>query len=203
MERRRAGGCYSMKKLFACALGLPALAMALSGCCANNPCDCQDLLEDALYFQFDSTFTAADIDTVYLTRYSAGYGITPLVQAVLVRKARLPYAVHRKLVEAGLDTAHTIVLANNYPFPPGTTGGKINQFTYQLQVREGDVARININTLRPTHNYSIGQIGLRGQYTGDGCCTCYRNTRKTVVLNGQHLDQTETSGQPVPIVLHK
>ena len=191
-----------MRKFFSRSLALlPVLLLA--GCCANNPCDCQDLLEDALYFKFDNTFTAADIDTVYLSRYAGGYGLVPLTQATLVRTTRLPYAVHRKLVAAGLDTANTIVLANNYPFTPGSTGGKISQYTYLLQVRHADTARTApASQPHPLRTYSIGLIRLAGQYTGDGCCTCYQNTRKTVVLNGQHLDQTETSGQPIPIVLH-
>ena len=62
---------------------LPALAtcLALASCCANDTCNCQDELADALFFRFNYTrkrqldasgktigFNASDVDTIRVSR---------------------------------------------------------------------------------------------------------------------------------------
>lgn len=51
-------------------------------------------------------------------------------------------------------------------------------------------------------SYVLRDINLRGELEGTGCCTCYRNTAKTVALNGRRYDLTEKDDRlPVPLEL--
>ena len=66
-------------RFFSFSSGLALLAAALlAGCCANNTCDCQDELEDAIQLRFktsDTTstrptgFRLAELDTIRIVRY--------------------------------------------------------------------------------------------------------------------------------------
>ncbi|WP_223649115.1 hypothetical protein [Hymenobacter psoromatis] len=200
---------------------LPPL-LALAGCCANSPCNCQDTLADSLYFSLNQDvasgkgFSATEVDTVYLLRYNpaaAGttYDSLLLTRQQLRRNQRNTLLLKNKLILAGLgddtipslDTLKTtVVLSNAYPFSPGTTGGKLSNYYYKLLIKD--------KSMKNTKSYSflINQIVLGGQYKADGCCTCYENTQKQVNVNGQPYTVTEVGGGgatsiPVPIVLSK
>jgi hypothetical protein len=210
-----------MKYLLRALLFLPFGLLA--GCCANDTCGCDDLLADSLYFQFDTTqFQASDIDTVYLARYSTtdstrAIDSVQLTRSQLSRNASL-LAV-REQVPKGYNTdGSIIILSNNAPFSPTTTGGKLSQYTYRLSVPQGDSRYGPLGKPQPRtmYGYRFGPIVIQGQYKADGCCTCYANTRKTVVVSSNFsalrrtfFDATEnsgaggTGGQPVPIVLHR
>ena len=198
---------------------LPPL-LALAGCCANSASDCQDTLADALYFVFtpttiatDSTFSVAEVDTVYLLRYNpanagATYDSLLLTQRQLRLNQRHTPLLAQKLQMASLsDTLKNtvVVLSNAYPFRPGTTGGKLSDYYYTLLIKDKSMQ----GTVPPkTYAFYINQIALTGQYKADGCRTCYENTKKQLNVNGKLYDVTEPSGGgessvPVPIPLTK
>ena len=177
--------------------------MLLAGCCANNACNCDDLFADALYFKFDpKSFTAADIDTVYLLRYNNANAQQRPDSVALIYAQRRSTVVIRRLLEVQLDTT-TLVLSNNVPFNPAAAGGKLNQYNYQLRVREGN------SRLGRVYTYVLNRIALTGRYQADGCCTCYENTLKTVNVStlgaatGAVYNVTETGSSPTPILLSK
>ncbi len=200
-------------------LPLSPLLMLLAGCCANNACNCQDTLEDSIYLTLSDdpanskSFTAAELDTVYLLRYNpltAGrnYDSIPLTRTLLLHQQRHTPLLAYKLGIVGIDTSkgndkhplttpNTIVLSNASPFVPGATGGKLSSYYYSLVVKDKSV--------KPTQTYTfaINQINLKGQFNADGCCTCYKNILKQVRVNGITWGLTETEGKPIPVVLYK
>lgn len=198
---------------------LPPL-LALAGCCANSACNCQDILADSIYLTLrtgpatdSQAFTAAELDTVYLTRYlirrdsmatKPPPDFVPLTSMALRRQQQRTPLLANKLVLAGLDSTktNTIVLSNTSPFRPGSAVGKLSDYFYVLLIQDKSV--------KNTKNYSfrIDQLMLAGQYKADGCCTCYQNTKKLASVNGRQYDVTETGGGgensvPVPILLAK
>ena len=179
----------------------------LAGCCANNACNCNDLFADALYFTLDpKSFTASDVDTVKLLRYSNTNAALPLDSATLIKGRRRDPTIGRRLIELGIDTTATYVyvISNNYPLPPAATGGKLSQYTYAFRIYQGDSLRIVRNGVsRPRSIYTlpIGHAILEGKYEADGCCTCYQNTKKAVFINGRLRDVTETVDRPVSLIV--
>ena len=219
-----------MTTFFRCAAFAPLLAL-VAGCCANNACNCDDLQADSLYLVLKDTpstpadttyFTAAQLDTVYLQRYATATparpatATTPAIPAqpegalsapitiVRAQQTTVNSALRRKLNKANLPTT-TLVISNNTPFAPGTTGGKLNAFNYLLTVQDRSV-----KTPRRLYKFTLDNIALQGQYEGDGCCTCYENTKKQFRLVGRNtrtIDVTESgSGNdktPVPVTISK
>ncbi|MDO7887086.1 hypothetical protein [Hymenobacter cheonanensis] len=208
----------------------PLLAL-LAGCCANSANDCDDLLADSLYFTLRSVpnpnvpgdmsyFTDAELDTVYLQRYAPARPAKPATattpatpaqpagalsdpQAIIrakQTKATLNSAVVRKLDGANLPYT-TLIISNNSPFSPSTTGGKLSAYNYVLTVQDRSVKN------QKRYLFDISNIQLTGQYYADGCTTCYENTGKRFQVNGGKLSPdpvvTETSGQPIVTVLSK
>ena len=199
---------------------LPPL-LALAGCCANSACNCQDTLADSIYLTLkigpandSKAFTAAELDTVYLTRYlirrdSAATkpppDFIPLTGTTLRRQQQRTPLLAKKLNLAQLDSTktNTIVLSNTSPFRPGSAVGKLSDYFYVLLIQD----RSNVKNIK-SYSFRIDQLMLTGQYKADGCCTCYQNTKKLVNINGQQYDATETGGAgensvPVPILLSK
>lgn len=156
-------------------------ALALAGCCANNACDCQDLLADAVFLRFDvgsgpGQFAPADVDTVYLLRYA---------QAPSTGKPD-SLAVVRPLARAGSP----IVISNTAPFAPGAAGRQLNSYYYTVFVQPAK------QPARRT-SFFVNQIRLRGRYRADGCCTCYENLEKSVAVNGVRKEQPSDSARAV------
>jgi hypothetical protein len=222
-----------MKLLFRGAACAPLLAL-LAGCCANNTNTCDDLQEDSLFLvpltdpTTGGSFTRQELDTVYLQRYAPATparpatGIRPVIPAQLKGALSAPVNIVRaqqttvnatllrKLNAANLTAANTIVISNTTPFGPSTAGGKLNAYNYVLTIHDRSVKGA------PTYADTLVQIEFKGQYTADGCTTCYENTQKTFVLKGQRttrtIDATErevksdTKGSvkvPVPIPITK
>jgi len=208
---------FLLRALLCLPLGL------LAACCANDACGCNDLLADSLYFQFDtSQFQANDIDTVYLARYSTSDSTRVIDSVQLTRRQLAVNATQlqtSKQLPSSFNTDGSIViLSNNAPFSPTTTGGKLSQYNYRLSVPEGNsrYGTAGKPQRRTVYTYRIRPIMIKGQYKANGCCTCYVNTRKTVVVRNNFLavknaffDVTENNGeggaggQPVPILLHR
>jgi len=208
---------YFLRALLYLPLGL------LAGCCANDACGCNDLLAVSLYFQFDtSQFQANDIDTVYLFRYSVSDSTKAIDSVQLTRRQLVVNSkqlLAKQQLTAPFNTDSSIfILSNNAPFSPTTTGGKLSQYNYRLSVPKGNslYGTAGKPQRRTVYDYRIGPIVIKGQYKADGCCTCYANTQKTVVVRNNFLavknvffDVTENNGaggaggQPVPILLHR
>jgi len=189
-------------KTFVRCLALAPLLTLVAACCANSPCNRDDLQADSLYLTLKSlpvgdptSFTAAELDTVYLRRYrlTAIDSITDPV--LLLRKQQRDTSIRAKLKSAGLDTT-TLVISNITPFAPSTTGGKLSAYNYLLTVRDGAKGS-------KTYNFRLTDIVLTGNYEADGCCTYYRNTKKTFRVNNTLQDVTETGKNPVAVTLAK
>lgn len=210
----------------------PLLALVAS-CCANSANTCDDLYADSLYLVLANnitnadtvatSFTRAELDTVYLQRYTTAKaavpanGATPAVPAaaaaysdpvsiVQAQQTTINSALKERLKAAGFATSNTLVISNNAPFAPSTTGGKLSAYGYILKIHDLSVKNA------ATYVDTLTQIQLQGRYNADGCTTCYENTQKTVVRKGKHMTQpfnvTETTVQgtikvPVPLPITK
>lgn len=139
----------------------PALLLA-SGCCANNVCDCQDAQADAVALRFSSAFSAADLDTLVIQRSPLPYRATTKAESVT-------------LIRTGSQVRDSVLLNNNTPFTQvGST--KLNGYRYVVQYL---VQRPGGKPV-PTTALVIDSTRLRGSLSGNGCCTCYANSQKTV-----------------------
>lgn len=223
-----------MKLFFRGAACAPLLAL-LAGCCANNANTCDDLQADSLYLvlannrtnadTLSTSFTRAELDTVYLQRYAPATperaatttrpvaipaqprgALSAPVNIVRAQQTNTPAALRRKLAAASLTAANTIVISNTTPFSPSTAGGKLNAYNYVLTIHDLSVKGA------PTYVDTLVQIQFQGQYNADGCTTCYENTQKTFVLKGQRttrtIDVTEKETKngvkvPVPVPITK
>ena len=158
------------------------LLLLLSGCCANNVCNCNDAVEDAITLQFRynpadtltaGNFRAADLDTIVLKRYALPRTATSKFDSL---------TVIRPAARAG----DSLLITSNSPFAQaGAT--KISGYSYVVQYlahppkKGGGVTVLTIN-----------RTSLAGTFAGDGCCTCYLNTRKLVYVNNLSVPQDLT-----------
>jgi len=141
---------------------LAPVLLLLSGCCANNVCDCQDAQADAVELRFSSAFSAADLDTIVIQRSPLPYQTTTKVESVT-------------LIRTGAHVRDSLLLNNNAPFTQvGTT--KLNGYRYVVQY----LAQQAQNKPVAATALIIDDIKLSGGLNGNGCCTCYTNTQKTV-----------------------
>ena len=207
-----------MKTLLRCAALAPLLAL-VAGCCANNANNCDDLYADSLYFTLKSKpsaptdtsyFSAAQLDTVYLQRYTPARpaikasGSTPAVPAtvatysdpVSIIRAKQSVGINSglraRLRKAGLSDT-TLVINNTTPFAPSTTGGKLSAYHYLLTIQNKPV--------KPgrTYQFDLDSIKLIGQYNADGCTTCYQNTFKYFQINKGKVVRNVTEKDSSPL----
>ncbi|WP_310395129.1 hypothetical protein [Hymenobacter sp.] len=155
---------------FSAALFLGA-ALLLSGCCANDVCDCQDEQADAIRVRFSPAFSPSDLDTLIVKRYSL-----PLSPASKVDSVTLVQGAGQE------RDSITVVLNNNTPFA-AVGANKLDKFGYQIRY----LTQQPRQKPKPTTVLIIESIQLDGQLDGDGCCTCYTNSLKTVTakVNGK------------------
>lgn len=185
----------------------PLLAL-VAGCCANNVNNCDDLYADSLYLMLSrdtnnpNSFSEVELDTVYLQRYNPATPTTlsdPVIIIAKAQQATLNSKLKAKLTDAKLPLT-TLVISNNSPFPPSTTGGKLNAYGYLLTVQDKSAPP------RTPYTFRLDNIQLKGQYYADGCNTCYQNTQKSFRLTGKQTQEktvTETAGQPVAVTISK
>lgn len=221
-----------MKLFFRGAACAPLLAL-LAGCCANNANTCDDLQADSLYLvpannrtnadTVGTSFTRAELDTVYLQRYTPAKPAVPAVGTTLAqdakaavfsdpvaivqaRQATVSTALATRLAAANLLAKNTLIISNTTPFSPSASGGKLNAYSYILTIHDRAVKGA------PTYVDTLKQIQFQGRYDADGCTTCYENTQKTFVLKGQRttrtIDVTEKETKngvkvPVPVPITK
>jgi hypothetical protein len=190
-------------------LAVFATCLALAGCCANDTCNCQDALADALSFRFNytphrqrgannrfSSFNAQDIDTIRIYRQSI---IPPTLRDTIgfIRQTD-SITVVRQLdtrTSPGDTLIATQVLstsANNITTTlqnqdlivinnasPFATRGTTKLDAYTYRI---GVLRSRAGRRKPSPIYYITNIQLQGRYDANGCCTCYENTAKTYTL---------------------
>ncbi len=146
----------------------------LGGCCANDVCDCNDSQADAVRFRFRfstdaaapaTTFRPADLDTLVLERSPLPYD--PLAKPETAVLSRTP-----------AQADDTLVLNNNAPFPQ-KANTKLNAYRYVIRYLRNPPVKGT-----PTPVLVIDSVGLSGKLDGDGCCTCYTNTRKVLYTSG-------------------
>lgn len=145
-------------------------ALLLSGCCANNVCDCKDTQADIVRLRFSSAFTVSDLDTIVIRRYPLPYkpGVKAAYDSVTIIQpaAQVPDSIY-------------LTLNNNTPFAADGTH-KLNHYRYVVQLR---IQPPHSKPVAPVTAITIDSVGLRGSFEGTGCCTCYTNSVKTAIFS--------------------
>ncbi|GAA4373944.1 hypothetical protein GCM10023186_05000 [Hymenobacter koreensis] len=150
-------------------------AVLFAGCCGAARCDYQDERADALFFQFADTtagsqgFRPADIDTIVIERYA------------LRDTPRVNKPDTLRLIRTRTDAYSPLVIDNASPFG-AQVGRKLSDYRYVLLLpgRRRPARRVE--------RFTITSIQLDGKLEADGCCTYYRNTSKSFLLNGRQVD---------------
>lgn len=178
-------------RFFSFSSGLALLAAALlAGCCANNTCDCQDELEDAIQLRFktsDTTstrptgFRLAELDTIRIVRYRLNSTVTDTV----VRTRRKDEA----------DKA--LVISPETPFNPNSSA-RPGLYRFAVLLTSGSRRRPQVR-----QRFELRDIQLRGRIEPDGCCTCYENTVKTASLLVFPLGPNAPASEPTPVNLNQ
>ncbi|MBC6988477.1 MULTISPECIES: hypothetical protein [Hymenobacter] len=160
-------------------------AALVAACCGSVACTCQDAYADAVVFRFNldpssaNRFQPAQVDSVVLTRY--------LVTSDSAKSTPDKVRLYRPVVNAG----DSILLNNNAPFLQTGTR-KLNSYRYDIYLP------------RTKAIYHVRNINLDGDFDDvNGCCTCYRNKKKTLVFQGKPYDLTDATGKNLlnPIVI--
>ena len=165
-----------MADLFSLPLRLMALltvaaGLLLSGCCANNVCDCNDADADVVELRFSTNISRNDLDTVVIQRFP-----------VPLPAGAKPETV--TLIRSSAQAYDSIRLNNNTPFPQISTT-KLDGYRYVVQYYVTQPGRkAALTTL-----LNINKIELQGSIDGDGCCTCYINSKKTVFARREGFPQ--------------
>ncbi|MDO7852219.1 hypothetical protein [Hymenobacter convexus] len=142
------------------------------GCCANDVCQADDPLADAIELHL-SRFSAADLDTVILLRYPKDYTSSTRPENVT-------------LARSGLQVSDSIIVLNNST--PFSRVGNANLGAYRYVVQY--LTHPNgINKGVPTEVLALEDLHVQGEYVKtSGCCTSYRNITKTAVVRGKTVD---------------
>jgi hypothetical protein len=168
---------------------LPALAtcLALAGCCANDTCVCNDLLADALLFNFKigsgtGDFLATDVDTLLVTRITKP---DPRTNGKVSRETKLlTYPLTS-------NTLGSFVINNAAPFASAGGTTKLKDYDYRIvAVRTDQVAGRKVIS---RFVFKVDSIKLAGNYKANGCCTCYENSGKKFEFNPVANDTSATS----------
>lgn len=161
-------------------------ASALAACCGAVSCDCQDALDDALFFRFDTTattprsFRPAEVDSVFLVRYPQLTLSTPQ-----------PAPDTALLIRTGADRGAPIILNNGSPFAAASSR-KLNEYRYAIYLGK---------RRQPTVRYFVDNIQLQDRLVGDGCCTCNLNVVKKLTVDNQPYDLTDPTGRDAPVTV--
>ena len=144
------------------------IALLFSGCCANNVCDYDDSQADAIRLVFTKSFTAADLDTLVVQRY-------PLTLTAANLKTTKPETV--TLIRTTTPVRDSVLVINNTtPFPQSNTSTKLDQYKYVVRYYAAP------RRVQPRSALAliIDNVTLKGDFSGNGCCTYYLNTQKIV-----------------------
>jgi len=151
---------------------LAGLGMMLAGCCANNVCDCPNEAQaDAIRIVFDSTKfkKREELDTLVLVRY-LHYNAKKLPLPVPLPK---PETV--TLIRTAAQAYDEVIINNATPFSQ-LGSARLDTFSYVLRYYPGTKPKLRRSMLALV----IDSVKLSGSFEGNGCCTCYTNSRKLV-----------------------
>lgn len=147
---------------------LVGLIILLAGCCANNVCDCPNEAQaDAIRIVFDTKFTKDELDTLVLVRYlhyDPAKPPTPLPKPETVSLIRSA---------AQIAANDTVIINNAAPFSQ-LGSARLDTFSYVLRYYPGTKPRLRAGK----RVLVIDRVKLSGSLEGNGCCTCYTNSRK-------------------------
>lgn len=147
----------------------------LTTCCGSVSCNCQDQNDDALFLRFDATdFTAAELKRVYILR------------TILRDTARKPRVDTAVFAVARPNLTDSIVIRTDRPFAP-IANRKLGAYRYQIFTPD-----------KTTVNHVIDSVSISGELRGDGCCTCYDNTKKILYFDGKPYDLTDPTERDAP-----
>ena len=153
-------------------LALAGFGGLLAGCCANNVCDCPNEAQaDAIRIVFDSTkfTTPEELDTLVLVRYLRYDVKKP--PAVLPKPETVTLIRTAKQIAANDE----VIINNSTPFSQ-LGSARLDTFSYVVRYYPGVKPK-----LRPSKRVLfINRVKLSGSFEGNGCCTCYTNSRKLV-----------------------
>ena len=147
---------------------LIGLGLLLPGCCANNVCDCPNEAQaDAVRIVFDRTkFTVPDeLDTLVLVRYLQYNRQAP--------PAVLPKPETATIIRTAAQAYDTLIINNATPLNQ-LGSARLDTFSYALRYFPGTKPKGRASKLALV----IDRVKLSGSFAGNGCCTCYTNSRK-------------------------
>lgn len=148
---------------------LGGLGIMLAGCCANNVCDCPNEAQaDAIRIVFDSASykSPTELDTLVLVRY-----LHPADPAKFPTPLPKPETVVIRRTAA--QAYDTVIINNATPFSQ-LGSARLDTFTYVLRYYPDSKLKV-----RPSKRaLVIDRVKLSGSFEGNGCCTCYTNSRK-------------------------
>ena len=170
------------------AILLLGLVLLLPGCCANNVCDCPgETQADAIKLvfsknDFGTAADMADLDTIVIQRYPL-----IIVPASGTNPGTKPETA--TLIRSAAQAYDTIVINNSTPFAQTSTA-KLDQYQYYVRYYPALPAP---RRKRPAFALVIDEVALKGNLDGNGCCTCYTNTQKTITTRKDSTVSTATA----------
>lgn len=146
------------------------LGMLAAGCCANNVCDCPNEAQaDAIRIVFDRTAYKVpdELDTLVLVRY--------LRYNAKNRPAILPKPETATIIRTAAQVAayDTLIINNTTPFSQ-LGSARLDTFSYVVRYYPSSKQKTRPSKLALV----IDSVRLSGSFEGNGCCTCYTNSRK-------------------------
>jgi hypothetical protein len=148
------------------------LGTLLTGCCANNVCDCPNEAQaDAIGIVFNpSKFpNPNELDTLVVVRYLHYDAKKP--PAVLPK----PETVTLVRTAAQIAANAPLIINNTAPFSQFGSA-RLDTFSYVVRYYPGTNPKSRPSKLALV----IDSVRLKGSLDGNGCCTCYTNSRKLV-----------------------
>jgi len=132
------------------------------GCCANDVCEPDDPLADAVKLRFPARFALNDLDTLTILRYPRAFTANTRPETVTLVRTAVP------------ARGDSIIINNSTPFArTGNTTLGNYRYVVQYLTHPG-----NVNKGVPTIAFIIDSLRIQGNYDATGCCTKYTNTTK-------------------------
>ncbi|TGE25430.1 hypothetical protein E5K00_09635 [Hymenobacter aquaticus] len=155
-------------------------ALAISACCVNNTCLCQDAYDDDVFLRFN------------LDVANGGFKPTEVDTLVLVRRIKDPKSSTRPdTVVIGRALANVAQPFSIGPSRPFTRSGvRFTQFIYTVAL------------LHSERRFVVDPIEVESRFVDESaCCTCSRNRKKTVVVNNVQYDAHDPTDQDQPVYI--
>jgi hypothetical protein len=174
-----------MNRQMALALGIK-LCFLNGGCglsCSQQTCDCFSEGEDDIFLRFDldslnQCFRRIELRNVFVVRYSVPGFVTAL--------------------DTVRDTSAKSEFLNFY----ASRGVRLNYLFERRPGNNQDFTGYNYAVVLPRagRRYLVSELELAGETRGSRCCSCYRNTRKRLRLDGAYLIAENSSNNPAAVL---